>query len=200
MPKSDRVKHKEPRPKPDRTMSRAESLARWERQFPERKDAPPRGWTTFLRDGWSQNIDEWRRRYRLYLRSWAWKQRRQGAISRARGICALCLQSSTRLQVHHVDYMRVGSEQVEDLRVLCKSCHGVLHTMPRVPNIPMDPATQARVTARDLRQEAKRLKQQAAALAAGAARIEPARVRPVTPDPEPPRRIRRRPGGAKPAA
>lgn len=203
-------------PKPP--LSRAQALARWEKGFTSgnsaRNQAPPRGWHTYLRDGWSVGLEEWRRRYRLYLRSYAWKQRRQGAIRRAGGVCAMCHQPSTRLQVHHVDYMRVGAEQVEDLRVLCKSCHGVVHTLPRVPHLPLNDATRAHVTARELRQEAKRLKQQAAALSVGSARLAPpsassGAIHPLhlpplswvdSTDYELPRRIRRRPGGVKPEA
>lgn len=31
------------------------------------------------------------------------------------------------LDVHHLTYARVGSERMEDLQVLCRSCHGVVH-------------------------------------------------------------------------
>lgn len=31
------------------------------------------------------------------------------------------------LDVHHLTYTRVGEERMEDLAVLCRSCHGVVH-------------------------------------------------------------------------
>jgi hypothetical protein len=79
----------------------------------------------------------------------------------------MCQQPTAKPHVHHVDYMRVGAEQVEDLRVLCRSCHGVVHTMKRTPNIPMDDQTRAMMMAREYREQGKALRQKAAALAAG---------------------------------
>jgi hypothetical protein len=154
-----------------RTVSKAKQrkrdLQRWESTFLFHKKAPPDGWKRYLRDGWSQGIEGWRARYKRYLLSNAWKQRRDGALRRANGCCAMCEQPTDRPQVHHVDYMRVGAEQVEDLRVLCRSCHGVVHTMKRTPNIPMDDETRAIMMARDYREQAKAYRQKAAALAAG---------------------------------
>lgn len=137
----------------------AHKLSRWEGTFGKKQtEAPPGGWKKYLRDGWSTNIDMWRERYRRYLKSWAWKQKRQGAIRRAEGKCAVCEQPSKRLDVHHVDYMRVGIERVEDLRVVCRSCHGVIHTMKRQPNIPMNELQRAHALAREYRQRAKDLR------------------------------------------
>lgn len=143
------------------------SFRRWEHTFPKHKAAPPKGWHRYLRDGWSQNLTEWRKRYRLYLQSTAWKNRRAGALRRANHICAMCEQPSTRLHVHHVDYVRAGNERVEDLRVLCKPCHGVVHTMKKQPNIPLNELSLAHVMAREYRQRAKEYRNMAAALAAG---------------------------------
>lgn len=162
---------------------RQRQLNQWLRTFPQRLQAPPGGWHTYLRDGWSQGLTEWRSRYRLYLRSHAWQQRRQGALRRAEGRCELC-PATSNLQVHHVEYMRCGSEQVEDLRVLCKSCHGVTHTMRRQPFIAPNEATAHRVK---LRQQRKETREAAMGLAAG-----------TQPQAEPPRTVRRRPGGVKP--
>ena len=171
---------------------RKNELKRWEATFLFHKKAPPDGWKRYLRDGWSQGLPGWRARYKRYLLSHAWRQRREGAIRRANGCCALCQQPTDKPQVHHVDYMRVGAEQVEDLRVLCKSCHGVLHTMKRQPHIPMDDQTKAMMMAREYRERGKILRNHAAALAAGEALI------PAPPDPDRPK-VRRRPQGVKPA-
>ena len=161
---------------------KAHQLDRWRKTFAERLDAPPGGWHTFLRDGWSQHLGEWRDRYRLYLRSFAWKQRRQGALRRAENRCELC-PATSRLQVHHVTYTRCGKEQVEDLRVLCKSCHDVVHAAARERFIQPNQATAHRVK---LRQEKKEQREK---VMHGAAQ---SRIKP-----EEPRRIRRRPGGVK---
>lgn len=171
---------------------RKRDLKRWEATFLFHKKAPPDGWKRYLRDGWSQGLEGWRGRYKRYLLSHAWRQRREGAIRRANGCCAMCEQPTDKPQVHHVDYMRVGAEQVEDLRVLCRSCHGVLHTMKRQPNIPMDDQTKAIMMAREYRERGRMLRQHAAALAAGEAPL------PAPPDPDRPK-VRRRPQGIKPA-
>ena len=143
------------------------SFRRWESSFQHTGEAPPKGWKRYLRDGWSQNLTEWRKRYRLYLRSNAWKQRRSGAIRRANGICAWCHQPSDRLHVHHVEYIRAGAEQVEDIRVLCKPCHAVIHTLPKQPTITMDDTTKAITMAREYRERAREYRRKAAAIAAG---------------------------------
>lgn len=92
---------------------------KWRDHFDERKDAPPNGWRAFL-SGYMPKY-EWFARYNLYLRSWAWIQRRSGVLKREQ-MCQLC-QSTERLEVHHVTYQRVGAEGIEDLRCLCFRCH-----------------------------------------------------------------------------
>jgi hypothetical protein len=173
-----------------RDYTQLRSFRLWESTFMRHRGAPPKGWKRFLRDGWSQGLDQWRARYRLYLLSGAWKQRRTGAIRRANGCCEMCQQPTARPQVHHVDYMRAGAEQVEDLRVLCRSCHGVAHTMKRQPTIPLNEQATAHVMAREYRAKAREYRQKAAALAAGDLAPDIAPERP---------RIRRRPQGLKPA-
>lgn len=91
----------------------------WAENFAVRKDAPPGGWVQFLAGNLSRT--EWFDRYNLYLRSYAWMQRRKGVINREK-VCQLC-QSDERLEVHHVTYQRVGAERIEDLRLLCHRCH-----------------------------------------------------------------------------
>ena len=61
---------------------------------------------------------------RRYLRSAAWRRRREAAIARAGHCCEHpgCKRSH-RLEVHHLSYERVGHELPEDLRVLCREHH-----------------------------------------------------------------------------
>lgn len=129
-------------------------LARWARAFSDGKisTAPPHGWQRFLRDGWSRGYDQWHRRYRLYIRSHAWQQRRAGALSRAGHQCVLC-QATKHLHVHHVTYRNVGLERMEDLRVVCAPCHRTIHATPRPLPVPMDKATLRLVAARYERQQ-----------------------------------------------
>ncbi len=98
----------------------------WERHYSERKDAPPKGWRQFLRESWMN--DQWADAYKLYLRSFAWEQRRNGAIRRVGGLCQMC-DSGGKLHVHHISYERAGAERADDLRILCPSCHKLRHSV-----------------------------------------------------------------------
>ena len=91
----------------------------WFERFDERRNPPPSGWRQFLDVSLSKA--EWFDRYKLYLRSSAWQLRRAGVLRREQ-MCQLC-QATERLEVHHVTYVNVGSEPIEDLRCLCHRCH-----------------------------------------------------------------------------
>jgi hypothetical protein len=120
-------------------MGRDQREQAWLDRFAARRDAPPKGWTRYLHAGQPKFV--WWKRYSRYLKSHTWEQRRQGALKRAEGKCQLC-PATTRLQVHHVTYDRVGCEQIEDLRVLCEPCHKEIHRNGK-PFLPLDKATRA---------------------------------------------------------
>lgn len=60
--------------------------------------------------------------YSEYLKTREWRVKRTRALIRAGNKCELC-ESVHRLSVHHRTYVRRGHELVEDLTVLCHSCH-----------------------------------------------------------------------------
>jgi hypothetical protein len=62
--------------------------------------------------------------YIEYRKSPGWKITRAYMIKRVGGGCQQC-HSSTRLQVHHRTYERLGRELPEDLLVLCEFCHKI---------------------------------------------------------------------------
>jgi 5-methylcytosine-specific restriction endonuclease McrA len=64
--------------------------------------------------------------YPEYLASPAWQRTRRQALLRADFTCARC-RATTRLQVHHVTYQRLGDEWPDDLEVLCAACHHAAH-------------------------------------------------------------------------
>lgn len=64
--------------------------------------------------------------YREYLTTYAWKVRRDEALQRAKHACQLC-PSTSRLNVHHCTYERLGYEDPTDLIVLCRRCHARHH-------------------------------------------------------------------------
>lgn len=74
--------------------------------------------------------------YREYMNSSAWESRRNRLVKyRAFSRCERCGWAAGRgkngqptgLNVHHLNYDRVGSEDDKDLIVLCRSCHEAEH-------------------------------------------------------------------------
>lgn len=61
-----------------------------------------------------------------YLNSTHWKIKRHQAIQRAGGECENC-GASYDLVVHHLTYERLGQEEDDDLEVLCRECHRMVH-------------------------------------------------------------------------
>ena len=64
--------------------------------------------------------------YKLYLRSPEWQVTRERALVFWDRRCATCF-ATNNLQVHHRTYKRLGSEQLNDLIVLCDDCHSKFH-------------------------------------------------------------------------
>ena len=61
-------------------------------------------------------------RYKTYLKSSKWQQRRRAKLQQAKYRCERC-DERDRLSVHHKTYKRLGNERSDDLIVLCQSCH-----------------------------------------------------------------------------
>lgn len=68
-----------------------------------------------------------RARYRLYLKSDAWKLKRMRLINRAEHRCTDCGKPRLILQLHHLTYERIYNELDSDLVVLCRACHKRRH-------------------------------------------------------------------------
>jgi len=68
---------------------------------------------------------EWTR-YRNYLDSKVWKQKRKEVLKRDNNRCAHCGARAT--QVHHKWYaQKKGTEPLEALEAICNNCHRSLH-------------------------------------------------------------------------
>lgn len=68
--------------------------------------------------------------HRQYLRSEVWKKKRLEALEFYGCICNRCNEHGT--DVHHKTYERVGGgELMEDLEVLCRTCHEAHHAIER---------------------------------------------------------------------
>ncbi len=63
--------------------------------------------------------------YSEYIHSARWKTLRAQALARAKDRCEVCGFSkwSVQLEVHHKTYERFKHERLDDLLVVCVSCH-----------------------------------------------------------------------------
>lgn len=61
-----------------------------------------------------------------------WAVLRKQVLRRAGYRCQLCGTSSVQLHVHHNTYANYGKERLEDLIVLCKTCHENFHFLSNV--------------------------------------------------------------------
>lgn len=71
--------------------------------------------------------------YAEYLRSDAWKRRRDAALVRAGFRCQVCNRKG-QIDVHHRTYERIGDELPIDLVALCRRCHDLFHEGGRMPD------------------------------------------------------------------
>jgi 5-methylcytosine-specific restriction endonuclease McrA len=60
--------------------------------------------------------------YINYLKSDTWRQRRLAKLEQSGFRCKRCGERNN-LEVHHLNYKRLGNEDPSDLIVLCQSCH-----------------------------------------------------------------------------
>ena len=64
--------------------------------------------------------------------TWADKRRRYWSSRWTRKRCLVCCRRSTRRDLHHLHYARLGNERLTDLRPLCHSpCHKIVTTTSR---------------------------------------------------------------------
>lgn len=64
--------------------------------------------------------------YVNYLRSPEWSAIRKRKLKQGRYRCFRCWNKD-RLDVHHLRYPKRGKERMNDLRLLCRSCHRKVH-------------------------------------------------------------------------
>jgi hypothetical protein len=60
--------------------------------------------------------------YILYLQSEEWKSKRLLVLERDKWICQSC-KISKATEVHHLTYINLGNENLDDLISYCKKCH-----------------------------------------------------------------------------
>ena len=64
--------------------------------------------------------------YHRYLQSHQWKEKRKTALQFYGYNCCLC-GSRHAIQVHHRNYRNIFKESMQDLILLCESCHKQFH-------------------------------------------------------------------------
>jgi len=61
--------------------------------------------------------------YRKYLRSKKWAKKRNECFAYYGKRCRACGKTTGPIQVHHMDYSRLGNESMQDIIPLCIKCH-----------------------------------------------------------------------------
>lgn len=64
--------------------------------------------------------------YLVYLKSRKWSRLRRLVRARSNGICQCCKRLEIQ-RIHHLTYINLFSELLEDLLGVCKRCHKLLH-------------------------------------------------------------------------
>jgi 5-methylcytosine-specific restriction endonuclease McrA len=67
-----------------------------------------------------------KKQYEEYLSSTKWRTKRKEVFAARGEKCEKCT-STTSLQIHHLTYENVFNEKLEDLQILCRSCHKKEH-------------------------------------------------------------------------
>jgi 5-methylcytosine-specific restriction endonuclease McrA len=62
-------------------------------------------------------------RYQQVMSSPQWESLKRKVIEQRGNRCERCGQESASLELHHVHYRSLGSEQPEDVELLCRECH-----------------------------------------------------------------------------
>lgn len=84
-------------------------------------------WTSRFRNIANRNSLEWRHVYDAYMASPLWKMIRNEALSSTGGKCANCGRTYSNMEVHHIDYDRIGGDERIGIDVfpLCNPCHNM---------------------------------------------------------------------------
>lgn len=68
-----------------------------------------------------------RRDYEAYIASPQWAAKRERAFKKHGRACKACGSTDPGLHVHHHTYERFRRERLDDLVILCKPCHTIVH-------------------------------------------------------------------------
>ncbi|MFA5014813.1 MAG: HNH endonuclease signature motif containing protein [Actinomycetota bacterium] len=65
--------------------------------------------------------------YEEYLKSDIWKTNRDRFLNTIENKCCVVCLSTIKINVHHRTYKNLGDEKINDLVILCQSCHRKFH-------------------------------------------------------------------------
>lgn len=85
--------------------------------------------------------------YQAYIASAEWAEKRRRAFAVHGTFCRSCGRNNVTLHVHHRTYERLGAEQLEDLVILCDTCHAGVHQLVAA-GTPLAQATDAVIDSR----------------------------------------------------
>jgi hypothetical protein len=68
----------------------------------------------------------WQHRYRRHLRSREWRYLKARVVNMRGRQCEIC-GAVNDLHLHHKTYLRFGHERIEDVELLCHTCHRETH-------------------------------------------------------------------------
>lgn len=71
--------------------------------------------------------------YAEYLQSAEWQQRRTNVLFLRGHRCEVCGATGPGMEIHHLRYDNLGHEPMEDLQVVCPTCHAAAHGLAPVP-------------------------------------------------------------------
>lgn len=107
-------------------------MAEWE---PSEYEEPPGQPTTYItykpkeindlrikRHDSDEAMQVWRRAREWYMNSSVWKEKRKERLALDDNRCVDC-GATEKLMAHHLTYVRIGQEEMDDLITLCKYCH-----------------------------------------------------------------------------
>ncbi len=75
--------------------------------------------------GW-QSITDAKEKRAAYMASREWWVKRQAVAERCRGFCERC-RINPLDHVHHLTYIRLYAEELDDLQGICQACHDFTH-------------------------------------------------------------------------
>lgn len=95
--------------------------------------------------------------YYAYLASREYAVLKRAVKRRSKGVCERCFRAPAE-QVHHLNYRRVGREELSDLQHVCKPCHEYLSAVSDFdPRLVCCTPEEAWTLAQEIREDAPEL-------------------------------------------